>query len=144
MLDYAQSRQIEVSFGEWGHQSNSGISDINLQWIENSVKFLNHLVNERGYSCIKTVNIINEPNGNWAWTQGSYSIWKTGQDAYVVEMAHYAVSGVKLMGPDVAIFDSTNEIEWITKANNDLGEQIGLYRITSYNVCYTKLLRASL
>lgn len=149
MLDYAQSRQIEVSFGEWGHQSNSGISDINLQWIANSVKFLNHLVNERGYSCIKTVNIINEPNGSWASTQGSYSIWKEVQDAYVAEMAKYAFSGVKLMGPDVAIFDSTNEKEWITKASNDIGDQIGLYDIHVYpkqlivrNGDYTAMLQA--
>ncbi|MCG8580319.1 MAG: hypothetical protein MI866_10395, partial [Bacteroidales bacterium] len=59
MLDYAQSRNIEITYGEWGHHDTDGnISNINTEWIANSVKFLNHLVNEKGYACIKTINII--------------------------------------------------------------------------------------
>lgn len=64
MLDYAKDRDIEITFGEWGHSSTDDISTIDMSWIENSVKFLNHLVNEKGYTNIKTINIINEPNGD--------------------------------------------------------------------------------
>lgn len=150
MLDYAQDRNIEITYGEWGHHYlNGNVEEINMDWIVNSVKFLNHLVNEKGYNCIKTVNIINEPNGDWASTKGSYSAWKNTQDAYVAEMAKYELSGVKLMGPDIAIFESTNQTNWITNAKNDLGNAIGLYDIHVYpkqlivrNGDYTKMLQA--
>jgi len=149
MLDYSQSRSIEVAYGEWGHESDGDITNIDTDWIANSVKFLNHLVNEKGFTCIKTVNIINEPNGYWSSTEGSYDIWKNVQDLYLAEMKNYELSSVKLMGPDVAIFDSSSEATWITKAAQDLGEDIGLYDIHVYpkqlivrNGDYTTMLQA--
>nr|WP_320117407.1 hypothetical protein [uncultured Marinifilum sp.] len=150
MLDYAQSRNIEITYGEWGHHYlNGNLEEVNTDWLANSVKFLNHLVNEKGYTCIKTVNIINEPNGDWASTKGNYTAWKNTQDAYVAEMANYDLSAVKLMGPDIAIFESTNQTNWITNAKNDLGDAIGLYDIHVYpkqlivrNGDYTDMLQA--
>lgn len=132
MLDYAKSRDIEITYGEWGHQSVGGLSNIDMDWIANSVKFLNHLVNEKGYTNIKTINIINEPNGSWASTQGDYNIYRDVQLAYIDEMANYALSGVKLMGPDIAVFNTASQTEWITKTDNDLGDNVGLYDIHVY------------
>ncbi|MRT93711.1 hypothetical protein [Ancylomarina sp. 16SWW S1-10-2] len=150
MLAYAQSRHIEITYGEWGHHYlNGNIEEVDVSWIANSVKFLNHLVNEKGYTCIKTVNIINEPNGDWSTTEGNYNAWKNVQDAYVLEMANYNLSGVKLMGPDVAVFNSANQMDWITRSNADLGENIGLYNLHVYpkqlivrNGDYTEMLQA--
>ncbi|TXE15054.1 hypothetical protein FUA26_00680 [Seonamhaeicola algicola] len=132
MLDYAQSRNIEITYGEWGHQSVGDISTIDMDWIANSVKFLNHLVNEKGYTVIKTINIINEPNGSWASTQGSYAIYKDVQIAYLAEMAKYDLSGVKLLGPDIAVFNTASQTEWIANTHNDLGDNVGLYDIHVY------------
>jgi len=132
MLDYAQSRNIEITFGEWGHQSIGDINTIDMDWIANSVKFLNHLVNEKGYTVIKTVNIINEPNGDWASTKGSYDIWKNVQVAYIAEMANYSLSSVKLMGPDIAVFNTASQTDWFTKTEADLGDNVGLYDIHVY------------
>jgi len=150
MLDYAQSRNIEITYGEWGHHYTDGnISNINGEWIVNSVKFLNHLVNEKGYTCVKTVNIINEPNGDWSSAKGNYDVYRSVQELYIAEMANYELSSVKLMGPDVAIFDNTNETTWITKTAQDLGEHVGLYDIHVYpkqqivrNGDYTSMLQA--
>lgn len=133
MLDYAKSRNIEITFGEWGHTSVGGdINAIDMDWIANSVKFLNHLVNKKGYTNIKTINIINEPNGSWASTQGSYEIYKNVQLAYINEMANYSLLGVKLMGPDIAVFNTASETDWITRTNTDLGDNVGLYDIHVY------------
>ncbi len=132
MLDYAKDRNIEVTYGEWGHQSIGNINTIDMDWIANSVKFLNHLVNEKGYTNIKTINIINEPNGSWASTQGDYNIYRDVQLAYIEEMAKYSLSSVKLMGPDIAIFNTASQTEWITNTNNDLGDYVGLYDIHVY------------
>lgn len=132
MLDYAQSRNIEITYGEWGHQSIGNISTIDMDWIANSVKFLNHLVNEKGYTVIKTVNIINEPNGDWASTQGSYDIYRDVQLAYLAEMAKYSLSGVKILGPDIAVFNTASQTEWIANTHTDLGDNVGLYDIHVY------------
>lgn len=151
MLDYAKSRNIEITYGEWGHQSVGGFGNIDMNWIANSVKFLNHLVNEKGYTNIKTINIINEPNGYWASTEGNYDIYRDVQLAYIEEMAKYALSSVKLMGgPDIAVFNTASETEWITKTNNDLGDYVGLYDIHVYpkqqlirNGEFSNMLRAT-
>ncbi len=132
MLDYAKSRNIEVSFGEWGHHSVGEIDQIDMNWIANSVKFLNHLINEKGYTNIKTVNMINEPNGDWSSTQGSYTIWRDVQLAYLDEMQKYNLSNIHLMGPDIAIFNTASQTDWFTNTQNDLGENIGLYDIHVY------------
>ncbi|MEC3907865.1 hypothetical protein VOI54_12620 [Tamlana sp. 2201CG12-4] len=132
MLDYAKSRNIEITYGEWGHHYIGDIANINTDWIANSVKFLNHLVNEKGYTNIKTINIINEPNGYWASTQGDYNIYRNVQLLYLDEMEKYTLSGVQLMGPDIAVFNSASQTEWITNTENDLGEHMGLYDIHVY------------
>lgn len=132
MLDYAKSRNIEVTFGEWGHQSTGDIQTIDEDWIANSVKFLNHLVNEKGYTNIKTANIINEPNGDWSSTQGSYAVWRDVQLAYIAEMAKYSLSGVKLMGPDIAVFNTADQTDWFNSTHSDLGDAMELYDIHVY------------
>lgn len=150
MLDYAQSRNIEISYGEWGHHYlNDNVEHIDMDWIANSVRFLNFLVNTRGYTCIKTVNIINEPNGYWSSTSGNYNAWKTVQELYLAEMQNYELSHLQLMGPDVAIFNSVADLAWLQNSNNDLNEHMGLYDIHVYpkqlivrNGDYTDMLQA--
>lgn len=132
MLDYAKSRNIEITYGEWGHSYVDNINTIDMDWIANSVKFLNYLVNTKGYTNIKTVNIINEPNGSWSTTAGSYTIWKDVQLAYVAEMANYSLDNVKLMGPDIAVFNTASQTNWLTDTHTDLGDNIGLYDIHVY------------
>ncbi|TKD62509.1 hypothetical protein [Flavobacterium sp. ASW18X] len=149
MLDYAQAKGIEVTFGEWGHVYDGDISNINGQWVANSVKFVNHLINEKGYTVIKTVNIVNEPNGDWSSTNGNYNVWRDVQLMYLAEMEKYNLASVKLMGPDIAIFNSAAQTEWFTNATVDLGDNLGLYDIHVYpeqttvrSGEYAKMLRA--
>lgn len=149
MLDYAQSRNIEISFGEWGHKSIGELNNIDYDWIANSVKFVNHLINEKGYTCIKTLNIINEPNGYWSSTKGDYNTWKNVQVAYLQEMEKFQLSQIKLMGPDIAIFNSIANADWVSRAINDIGTNMGLYDIHVYpkqlivrNGEYTNMLKA--
>ncbi|MGJ8733796.1 MAG: hypothetical protein ACSHW4_11640 [Cellulophaga sp.] len=132
MLDYAKDRNIEITYGEWGHSSVGDISTIDMDWIEKSVKFLNHLVNEKGYTNIKTINIINEPNGDWSSTKGDYNIWKNVQLAYLEEMKNYSLADIKVMGPDIAVFNTASQTDWLTKTEADLGDNVGLYDIHVY------------
>ena len=41
-----------------------------------SVDYLNYLVTDLGFSCIKHFVIFNEPDGIWASTNGDYELWK--------------------------------------------------------------------
>ncbi len=149
MLDYAQSRNIEITYGEWGHKYTDNLANVDLTWVANSVRFLNHLVNEKGYTCIKTINIVNEPNGDWSSTNGDYNAYKAVQLAYLEEMGKYELGSLKLMGPDIAIFDNASLTNWIIKTSDDLDDAVGLYDIHVYpkqqlvrNGEYTDLLQA--
>ncbi len=148
ILEYCQSRNIEVTFGEWGHAYTDALTDIDPEWVANSVKFVDYLLNTKGFSCIKTLNIINEPNGDWATTQGSYEAWSKTQELYLAEMVTYGIT-TPLMGPDIAIFEGTSELSWFTNAVRDFDANIGLYDLHVYpkqqivrNGDYTDMLKA--
>ncbi len=135
MLEYAQSRGIEITFGEWGHTFiGEDRLNVDQNWIEESVKFLNHLVETKGFTCIKTANIINEPNGDWSSANTSYETWLKVQQLYIAEMAKYpALKTMPLMGPDIALFKGGKKMaRWIENAVNDLDANIGLYDVHIY------------
>lgn len=132
ILDYCQSRDITVMFGEWGHHYLEGdLTNIDSDWVKTSVKFINYLVNDKGYSCIKHLNIVNEPNGDWSSTDGNYTVWKNVQLQFIEEMENYSLDGVKIAGPDVAVWDS-NSTNWLTRASDDLGSNFELFDIHTY------------
>ena len=56
-----------------------------------------------------------------------------------------AVSEARKLGiPVVGVVDTNNSpdgVDYVIPGNDDAIRAVQLYRITSYNVCYTKLLR---
>ena len=60
ILDYCQSRNVTVMFGDWGdgmvNAKNNSINESNLSFAAQYVDFLIH---KKGYSCIKYYNMIN-------------------------------------------------------------------------------------
>lgn len=137
MLDYCQSRNIDVLYGEWGHRyDNKDIFQVRSSWIKMSVQFLNHLINEKGYTCIKHLNIVNEPNGDWSSTKGNYELWRDVQLAIIAEMKNYNLTSVKLVAPDVAVWDGAYT-PWLKRAAKDLGDNMDLFDIHTYPGQYT-------
>jgi hypothetical protein len=73
ILDYAQSRQIPVMLGEWAPpgrlgdtpEGRIGTPD-NPRWAAIIADFVQWLRVTRGYSVVRTYNLMNEPNGSWA------------------------------------------------------------------------------
>ena len=148
ILDYCQRNGIEVTFGEWGHEYSGDTGTIDKAWLTNSVKYLAYLVQERGFTCIKTLNIVNEPNGEWSTTKGDYSLWKNIQTAYLAECQANNIN-IPLMGPDVAVFEGTNELSWFSNTAKDLNDKVGLYDLHVYpkqlivrNGDYTEMLKS--
>lgn len=129
ILDFCQQEGIAVLFGEWGH---SGGTAIDQAWLENSARFIEWLINTKGYSCIRYFNMVNEPNGDWSSINGNYALWKDLIGQFHGKLvAKGLASKVTLIGPDVAVW-STNLTSWVQNASADLGDKIGTYDIHTY------------
>jgi len=128
ILDFCQQENIKVIWGEWGH---TGGTSIDYSWLNQSIDFLDYLVNTKGYSCVKYFTMLNEPNGSWSSNAGSYSLWKTLIDSTYSYMSKKGLlDDVQIMAPDVTV--TRNEFTgvpstFITNAINDLDDKIGSY-----------------
>ncbi|KXX68197.1 hypothetical protein [Flammeovirga sp. SJP92] len=150
VLDYCQSRNVDVVFGEWGtpfhmHDLETKNAKINRlenaydpQWIEMIGKYVEHLIKEKGYTCIKYYNHINEPNGDWASTNGDYSEWKQGVIDLQKEFEKRGLDQyLTITGPGTVPqytkkgFEYTGE-DWVTKTIADIDTIIGAYEIHTY------------
>jgi len=150
ILEYCQSRDVTVTFGDWGggmvDSESETISEKNIGF---AADYLDFLVNEKGFSCIRYYNMINEPNGFWSVTDESYSLWKKATAHFQDQLQNRDLTGkVSIMGPDIAIWDS-KETNWITRTHQDLGNAVGLYDIHTYpskvtvnSGEYSKIIRA--
>ncbi len=133
ILDYCEQNQVSVIFGEWGGGLvNASQNTINEEKLANAARYLSYLVNERGYSCIKYYNLINEPNGDWSAVKGNYDLWKRALSYFLGQMqAHNVADKVSIMAPDIAIF-STDLTNWIDLTALDFGEKVPVFDIHTY------------
>ena len=133
ILDYCQSRNVTVMFGDWGDRmvnaKNNSINESNLSFAAQYVDFLIH---KKGYSCIKYYNMINEPNGFWSTTEGNYSLWAKAIRFFDNELKTLHLKDqLSLVGPDAAIWKS-DEAWWADSCATGLKDIIGLYDIHTY------------
>lgn len=133
ILKYCQSRNVKVVLGDWGNQMvNSKTKLISEKNLKLAVRYLDFLVNKKGFSCIHYYNMINEPNGFWSATDENYELWKNAIVDFSSELKTLGLDKkVTLMGPDIAIW-KTDKVDWITNTAKDLDSQIGLYDIHTY------------
>lgn len=129
ILDFCESEGISVVFGEWGHQGGNSIDE---GWLDNSVHFLKWLLETKGYSCIKYMTLVNEPNGDWSSMDGNYDLWQSLVSQYHSRLVHEGMSDkIKIIGPDIAIWD-TNTLWWLNNTVTNLGNQVRAYDIHTY------------
>lgn len=137
LLDYCQKNDIMVVYGEYNPPTWDMKQD--QKWIDMSVDYLNMLVNEKGYTCIKHFVIFNEPDGDWASTNGDFEMWLSMLNRFHTKMQEYPglLDKVSLAGPDV-VADYKNQSSqydtagWIEKSAEYADSIIGLYDIHSY------------
>lgn len=72
LLEYCTKQGITVIYGEYNPPTWDMKED--QKWVDMSVDYLNYLVNDLGFSCIKHFVIFNEPDGSWASTNGDYEM----------------------------------------------------------------------
>lgn len=150
ILDYCQSRGVTVMFGDWGGGLvDSKKNTINNEYIRFAAEYINYLINNKGYGCIKYYNLINEPNGFWSSTDGDYSLWACAIKCMYNEMKQLdLIKKVSIVGPDAAIW-TDKETWWVDSCATYLRKQIGLYDIHTYpskvtvnSGEYTKIIKA--
>lgn len=137
LLDYCQENDIMVVYGEYNPPTWDMKED--QTWIDMSVDYLNRLVMDKGYDCIKHFVIFNEPDGDWASTDGDFDLWLTMLKRFHEKMSQYPglLDKVSLAGPDVvADYKNPNSeydtAGWIKKTAENADSIIGLYDIHSY------------
>ena len=133
MLDYCQSRNVTVMFGDWGWSViRAREAEIDSQSLRHAAALVDYLVHNKGYSCIRYYNLVNEPNGYWAATNKSFPLWASSVRQFYQYMKEFDLIGeVGIVGPDIAIWDKA-ETGWIDSCAVQLNEQIELYDIHTY------------
>jgi len=146
LLDYCQKNNITVLFGEWGcpfpvHNSEpgghfKGAND--PRWINIIVKYLDYLINSKGYTCLRYYNFVNEPNGYWASTEGNWAEWSEGIKMLNKALTEAGLAGkISIAGPDaVAEYDNPvskyTGIQWVAESTRQLDDCMGIYEIHAY------------
>ncbi len=136
LLSYCQSRGVMVVYGEYNPPAWEMKGS--QEWVEASVRHLNWLVDEKGFDCIKHFVIFNEPDGDWASTNGDFAFWKEMVARFQAEMDKYpAIKGrVSIAGPD-AVIDYHNKASaydfngWLEATVKEV-PQIGIYDMHAY------------
>lgn len=147
LLDYCEKNKIIVILGEWGQPYKVHDTHLNLQnsftgandpkWIDLIVKNLNHLIKVKKYSCIKYYNLVNEPNGDWATTDGDFEQWKEG-----IEILHKAIKKegldkyISIIGPDATSFNNRKSkykgLDWARQTALQIPDLVSAYDVHDY------------
>ncbi|MDD4970488.1 MAG: hypothetical protein PHT07_13770 [Paludibacter sp.] len=137
LLAYCTSHDITVIFGEYNPPKWSMKQDD--KWVDMSVDYLNYLVNDLGFTCIKYFVIFNEPDGDWASPNGDYDLWKDMAYKFTNKMKTYPqlFEKVKLAGPDIVEGNRNknskyNAVGWVKQAALEVDSLIGVYDIHAY------------
>lgn len=146
LLDYCQNKNIKVLFGEWGAPGlwnlDESIPEIERaddpRWVNMITKYLQYLIVEKGYTCIKYYNLVNEPNGYWASTDGDWQQWQKGYRMLGDALKASGLNNyVSLSGPDaVTQWDHPRHPkkahDWVYSTVSELDSITGLYDFHIY------------
>ena len=135
ILDYAQSRNIEVLLGEWSPPGRLGNGSVSIsrpddpRWAQVIADFVSWVREKRGYSVIRMYNMFNEPNGNWMWPQGKvdYQAWASGVRNLRHQFDAHGLKNLPIVGPD-----NSWDWDWIDRTSREMPELIGEWEMHWY------------
>lgn len=135
ILDYAQSRKVDVILGEWGPPNVGRIqlSSEDPRWGRIMADFVQYLIRVKKYSCIKYVNYVNEPNGDWSGNK-SYDTWTKGIRYLHKELKALELHKIiRIVGPDTTgNTDWMEPFTWMDRILKDIPDMIGAYDLHWY------------
>ncbi len=128
ILDYAQSRGIDVMLGEWDPPKQfAGPQD--PRWAEIIADFVKYLITQKRYTVIRYYNFFNEPNGNWMWPKGKvdYAGWAAGMRLLRQAFDAHGLQALPIAGPD-----NSGNWEWLDRCAQELHDEIGFWEMHWY------------
>ena len=143
LLDYCESRHVTVVIGEWDDPSATGdrsdIANDKLQpyhigitdprWTRIIGDFLDHLIKDKNYTCLKYYNLINEPNGSWSHC-ADFEKWRIGINNLHAELVKRGLDQkIQITGPDATI---AKYFFWIDRAVLECPGILGAYDVHEY------------
>lgn len=143
LLDYCQRRKITVILGEWESPRDNGeladhaldklqplgMGENDPRWHRLIADCLEHLLNEKHYTCIKYYNLINEPNGSWSGV-ADFSRWQAAMKSFHAELKRRGLlKQISLIGPDACQFEDS---WWLDFTVRKCASLIGLYDLHLY------------
>ncbi|WP_068472888.1 cellulase family glycosylhydrolase [Saccharicrinis aurantiacus] len=148
ILSYAQKNNMTVLLGEWGtpfhvHDVAENLGDKfsganDPKWIDIIIESLQYFIIDKGYTCIKYYNLVNEPNGTWASTNGNFKEWSEGAQLLASKIRETGLAEyVSVAGPDaVTLHDNPDSeytgIEWVDECAKQLDADMGIYEVHDY------------
>ncbi len=138
LLQYCKDNDITVLFGEYNPPTWDMKQD--QEWVEMATNYLNYLVTEKGMTCIKYYNFFNEPDGNWASTDGNFEMWLDMFKRFHKELAEKypeTAAKVQMAGPDAVIgyknpASDFNAVGWVEQTAKRADDIVGLYDVHAY------------
>lgn len=137
VLRYCQDNGITVVYGEFNPPAPS-MKD-SQEWVEMSVRYLDHLVNGLGFDCIRYFVIFNEPDGDWATTDGDIDLWLSMARRFDAQMALYPglKDKVALAAPDAVVHwvhpdTGLTAKDWVARTAAEIGDIVGIYDVHAY------------
>ncbi len=143
LLDYCQKRNVTVVIGEWddpsspedrADQASDKLQTYKLdctdpRWTRVIGDFLDHLIKDKGYTCLKYYNLINEPNGGWSHC-ADFGKWKTGINNLFAELQRRGLDkNIQITGPDVTWM---RDYYWLDRAVLECPRILGAYDVHEY------------
>ena len=144
LLDYCQSHHVKVILGEWdipsSQQDRPDMATDKLQqynmdqndprWWRIIADELEHLRNDKHYTCIQYFNFLNEPNSK---SSGHipFDAWQRGVTGLRREFVTRGLDqAIQLIGPDVCFLPQDGF--WVDLTATHCPEQIGAYDFHYY------------
>jgi hypothetical protein len=136
ILDYAQSRNIDVLLGEWSPPGRlgNGTNDVisrpdDPRWARLIADFATWLRTQRHYSVVRMYNFMNEPNGNWMWPGGKvdYDAWASGIRNLRGELDAHGLQDLAIVGPD-----NSWDWEWLDRVSREMPACFGQWEMHWY------------
>ena len=142
LLDYCQKRNVAVVIGEWDDpaspEDRADIVSDKLQtykigctdprWAQLIGDFLEHMIKDKGYTCLKYYNLINEPNGDWSHCF-DFDKWKIAVNNLHTELQKRGLDTIQIIGPDAT---GMADYHWLDRAVLGCNKIIGAYDVHEY------------
>jgi len=128
-LDVCQRLGITVILTDWGCEPDwlkaPGIANVaDPKYAEAIGTYLDHLLNAKGYTCIRYFVMVNEPN----YEVKDWGRWKKGVENVAAELARRGLDRkMALAGPD-----ESNDEGWHRNAVDQLQKTLGAYDVHRY------------